>query len=308
MTKYVGSNQRLNKKSGNNIVVGIIGSLILMLGVVSVFAPQLLELIMSPSDAKLLSEYGVLLIVVGLILELIPVWSKVQQHRQQRSHSTSQQQGAISSMSVGMDTTVINYDANNTQEALFEDIDLSSAPSVDWSPLKRGGANFKTHKLVVINSDCMEFHASTGMLLFSILFAAIGGIVGTVFLISANEIIPALFGFLFVGIGIGIYYFASTPRVFDKQLGYYWKGRCKQRRVSAVKNCKDYVVLKDIYGLQIVSEYVRGDKSSYHSYELNLVLHNGQRINVVDHGSRKQINKDAEELSRFLGVPVIQQS
>ncbi|MDP6491172.1 MAG: hypothetical protein QGG69_05335 [Kiritimatiellia bacterium] len=55
---------------------------------------------------------------------------------------------------------------------------------------------------------------------------------------------------------------------------------------------------------QLLSEYCRSDKSSYYSYELNLVLQDGSRINVVDHGNKTKLREDAATLSEFLGRPV----
>ncbi len=49
---------------------------------------------------------------------------------------------------------------------------------------------------------------------------------------------------------------------------------------------------------------VSGNKSSYYSYELNLVLNDGSRINVVDHGNLKRLRSDTQTLSQFLGKPV----
>ena len=40
------------------------------------------------------------------------------------------------------------------------------------------------------------------------------------------------------------------------------------------------------------------------SYELNLVLQDGERLNVVDHGSFDVLREDAAKLGEFLGVPV----
>jgi hypothetical protein len=51
-------------------------------------------------------------------------------------------------------------------------------------------------------------------------------------------------------------------------------------------------------------EYVTGNKSSYYSYELNLVLDDGRRINVIDHGNLDRLRSDAQPLSRFLDKPV----
>jgi len=52
--------------------------------------------------------------------------------------------------------------------------------------------------------------------------------------------------------------------------------------------------------LQLLSEYVSGDKSSYYSYELNLVLDEASRINVVDHENLEQLRGDARTLAQFL--------
>ena len=49
--------------------------------------------------------------------------------------------------------------------------------------------------------------------------------------------------------------------------------------------------------------FISGSKSSYYSYELNLVLHDGSRINVVDQGNLKRLRSDANTLSQFLESP-----
>lgn len=68
---------------------------------------------------------------------------------------------------------------------------------------------------------------------------------------------------------------------------------------------KNFAGLEDIHALQLLSEYCRGGKKrSYYSYELNLVLRNGRRINVMDHGDCKKLREDAQTLSEFLDKPV----
>ena len=56
--------------------------------------------------------------------------------------------------------------------------------------------------------------------------------------------------------------------------------------------------------MQLLSKFVSGSKSSYYSYELNLVLNDGRRINVVDHGDLKRLRSDVKTLSQFLDKPV----
>ena len=60
----------------------------------------------------------------------------------------------------------------------------------------------------------------------------------------------------------------------------------------------------DIHALQILAEYVKGNKRSYYSYELNLVFRDGTRKHVIDHGDIESIRKDSEILSKFLNRPV----
>jgi hypothetical protein len=69
-------------------------------------------------------------------------------------------------------------------------------------------------------------------------------------------------------------------------------------------NPKDMCKLEDVHAIQLLREYCRGNKSSYYSYELNLVLHDGRRVNVVDHGKHSQILDEARMLSECLEVPV----
>ncbi len=62
--------------------------------------------------------------------------------------------------------------------------------------------------------------------------------------------------------------------------------------------------LDDVHSVQIISEYCRSDKSSYYSYELNLVLNDGGRINVIDHGCIRTMREDFAALAKFLNKPV----
>ena len=61
---------------------------------------------------------------------------------------------------------------------------------------------------------------------------------------------------------------------------------------------------REIHAIQLISEHVSGNKSSYYSYELNLVSRDGVRTNVVDHGKLDQVREDAKTLAEFLEVPV----
>jgi hypothetical protein len=190
----------------------------------------------------------------------------------------------------------------------------SVAEKSGWNPLKRGGTNFRTHSLTEMDYNRLQYKISPGMMIFSLLFTAIG--VGAGWFINSQLAVqysgfslgthwPVLvFGGLFTGAGLGMLYSGSKPIVFDKIRGFYWKGR-KEPNVSMKEDeLKDACRLSSIHAIQVIRERVRSDKKSYYSYEINLVKKNGDRLNVIDHAKRDVILEDAKKLSEFLGKPV----
>lgn len=188
------------------------------------------------------------------------------------------------------------------------------ALTTEWSPLKSGGTNFKTHRLKRIHAQRMEFRCSLGMLLFGgvFLLIGIGALTGCVHALihrgpvtdGAIFFILPLFGLVFGGVGFFSLRSAMVPRVFDLSHGYYCRDRRKPEQSFDVSAIRDHVRLDQIHALQLISERCSGKNSSYSSYELNLVLTDGSRLNVVDHGGRQAILRDAEALSDFLGKPL----
>jgi hypothetical protein len=188
------------------------------------------------------------------------------------------------------------------------------AMQTEWTPLKSGGSNFRTHKLVRINNDRIEFKASWGAKLFYGIFILAG--FGAMIAFSYQKIGSGDFGMnieslfpLLIGLGFSIaggamLYFGTIPIVFDKRFKSFWKGRKSPNMVYDKEELKAFIKLEDIHAIQLISEYISGKKSSYYSYELNLVLKDASRINVIDHGNDSAISSNAKVLSRFLDVPV----
>jgi hypothetical protein len=184
----------------------------------------------------------------------------------------------------------------------------------EWTPLKRGGSNFKTHKLVEINFQRVEFKPTIFTIFFSLIFFTAG--IGIAMSFGINNLkqgptfirfeylFPLLFGLVFASIGVFLFMFFSKPIVFDKTFGYFWKGRKEPAQIYDQGRKKKSVLLSEIHALQIISEYVSTSKNSYRSYELNLVLSDGSRVNVIDHGKLESIRDDAQKLSAFLGVTI----
>jgi hypothetical protein len=180
----------------------------------------------------------------------------------------------------------------------------------EWTPAKGGGASFQTHRLVEIDMHRTEFRASAGMVVFSLVFMLIG-LGAMAIMVVANQddsplalLIPVLVGLVFAGIGGGMLYFGLAPIVFDKRRGEYWKGRTAPYEAANREGLKHYTELDGIRALQIIKERCTSKNSSYYSYELNLVLEDGRRLNVVDHGNLERLREDARRLGAFLGKPV----
>jgi hypothetical protein len=181
------------------------------------------------------------------------------------------------------------------------------ALKTEWTPASKGGANFRTHKLIQIDFSRVEFQASVGAKIFYSIFLVMGLALAAAFGLadrSEDTVIPVLFGLMFAAIGILLMYSGTTPIVFDKTQGYFWKGRKSPQDVVDFRTLKKAAPLDQIHALQLVAEYVRGNKTSYYSYELNLVLEDARRITVIDHGNLPRIRDDTQKLSEFLGKPV----
>lgn len=180
-----------------------------------------------------------------------------------------------------------------------------------WTGAVSGGANFRTFKLVQVNPGRVVFRTTFGAVVFALIFLFAG--LGLVVLIIWDATLSAFTTEAFVAIGLGsiflclgsyLLYRQMLPIVFDKREGLFWKKRKKTTGMSVDDATENGVHLEHIHALQIVAEFISGKNGNYYSFELNLVLKNGKRINVVDHGNKTKIDKDAKLLSEFLNIPV----
>jgi len=182
--------------------------------------------------------------------------------------------------------------------------------AVNKYPLKPGGASFRTHKLVQVSSSKIVYQLSIYAIIFCSIFIFVGIGISLFFgfykKIQITDIenfenwISFVIGLVFMITGFVILYLTGKPRVFDKTSGYFYKSFTSNNK----KDNKNVVHLKTIVALQIIGEYIDSDNGGYKSFELNLVLDNSKRINVVDHGKLKSIIKDAKILSEFLNTPI----
>jgi hypothetical protein len=129
------------------------------------------------------------------------------------------------------------------------------------------------------------------------LVVALVGVVSPVAPVT-SVIAFGLAGLLFAGAGAYMLWSGTQPIVFDRAQGLFWKGWSAPQPGAGLR-----VELTAIHALQIISEYC-GGKTRFYSYELNLVLKDGERVNVVDHGDMKRLRAEGATLARYLGVPL----
>jgi len=89
---------------------------------------------------------------------------------------------------------------------------------------------------------------------------------------------------VFLAIGLGLLWsFRRRESCFDRVAGQFSQG-------GKVYN------LRDLHAIQLIRDNVGGHQSSYNSYELNLVCHDAQRLNVTDHGALWPLRETALKL------------
>ena len=180
------------------------------------------------------------------------------------------------------------------------------AMETEWCPLVIGGSSACTHR-VVHRHGTVVVRPSLTLTMFCGLLIAIG--VTAPFILpeilmdqqadttrSMHTLAPLIF-FLFVPIGVSLLQWGTRKiMIFNKAKGIL------ERRDT----CCD---INTVYAIQILREHCvtdanEGGVADYFSYEINLVLNTGERINVVDHGFLRFIRRDARLLAKYLEVPL----
>lgn len=183
------------------------------------------------------------------------------------------------------------------------------AGRVAWSSKSRSTSGMRTHKLVARGRDRMKFRATAQILALG-LGLTVPPIYVSLCLLPAHGLAvwfwcSLLFCFPLCLIGVLVLRSNLRSTVFCKRSGRFWRGGRRPGEGLAAGSASGS--LEGIHALQLLSVDQEGSEAgdrSWVSYELNLVLHGGSRVNVIAHGRRDSLRADAERLAVFLGVPV----
>ena len=206
------------------------------------------------------------------------------------------------------------------------DSNKKSNIKIDQTPLKRNVGGFVTHRLKEVSPSRYEFKPIFGavlemfyiafafMVFFLLIFYVYRKILEIQTPISFNfienpiMIIPIFIIFIYVADFIKISLSIFKPLVFDKKAGLFWKGFRQPNIIYGGDKNGEIVQLEKIQGLQIIKKDFQRKSVSFVGYELNLVLNNSERMNIVGHGNLKKIREDAQKLGQFLNVPVLDEA
>ncbi|WP_395373690.1 hypothetical protein [Marinicella sp. W31] len=213
-----------------------------------------------------------------------------------------------------------------------------SKNSVSWRPLKRGGTSWRTHKIKqqaeILKVIPTKSEQLIGWIILLVALAALFGLVP--YLFSHEKTTLAIFTLIAAPLfGLMGYAMAKSVKTltFDLFQGVYFQGK-QQDPIEASLNQppkkpffrmteygddtdirqQAHGRLRDIVALQIIEETISNRRHGTHgvgnrnrqftSYELNLVLQDGKRLNVMDHGSWTKFEEDCEQISQFLQLPI----
>ena len=184
------------------------------------------------------------------------------------------------------------------------------------TPLKRSTASFQDAKLSFSDSWVKITPHAANYLFFGIFL-----VVGLAVIIlsqtgmgnndTPDKIFAIIFGGFFGIIGLsGMFYpkFSAKAEIDLLNKKFYPKG--KRKFLSTINPQEELEIpLERFKFLRILTKTGRHSKGgTYHCYELNLVIDDDHRYNLLNHGKEKKLLQDAQKLSEILNLPLLNEN
>lgn len=200
---------------------------------------------------------------------------------------------------------------HNDTRLSFHHIEDPYARDIEWTTISKKRNKKPWRKLVKLNFRRIEYQQTWEAYLLEYWFFPI--IVFFIYLSWESTIIE-LGGQFKMGTVIvsllsfvaALLYHSMKPKIFDKNFGYYWHSY-KKPRFSLFNPSDKHIKLNEIHAIQLIPRYnepPKGGGWSYYNFELNIILLDKRRMNVICHKDLRQIRQDATILSDFLDVPI----
>lgn len=196
------------------------------------------------------------------------------------------------------------------------------AQRTSWVGINNGGT-MCSHRLIQTASGRFEFRATKSYKSLYLAFLCIGATlvlftfsnIGKYGLYSSNTATGLIIGSGFMIFGACSLAGLRRPvAVFDMASCRFWR-RKESGGAATTTEASGFIRLQDVYALQIIPVYQStfqegsvltqfGKMQLMYGYELNLVLKNGEKVCVVNHGDRNKLCEDAAIISKVIGKPV----
>jgi hypothetical protein len=166
----------------------------------------------------------------------------------------------------------------------------------DWTPLRPGGTAYSTHRLVATNRGLVFARSwrNWAWTLGGLLFAASLTAAGVLSLLRGSF----LGGFIVLPLGM-LLVTGALMGLWSRAVRFE-----AEQRTVAIGGRR--VPFSEVFAVQLLGERVREEEApDFDSYELNLVLRDGTRLNVVDHANRGQLEQEAQQLARLIDCQVL---
>ncbi len=189
------------------------------------------------------------------------------------------------------------------------------ALQTEWTPIARNSGS-RLKRFVQAGPNLFRTKPTPAGVVFSlgffVLFGGMGLVLLLLFLLSLSHAsnFPGNLALLFFGLLVTIpsflpFYFTYKPMEFNKMAGHLRIGF--QIPLLARRTLKTYP-LESIRAVQAIkgkwSSSRRRNNSEHPNYEMNLVLENGDRINLLSNTHAEAIKVEARQLSEFLEIPI----
>lgn len=202
------------------------------------------------------------------------------------------------------------YKTDDNQGERARQFGDSFADNIDWHPLTPGGSTYQTHTLERTSEDTLILHPVKSLRWapwFVLGFIPIAGGIPFAFftplislpILVACALVLSIVAWRLLQQQLKTHQFNTTE-------GSIWTGTSTTASIAKATQRPDYLSLSDVHALQIVCEYVKSNDLSgpFLSYELNLVLNDKNRRNLMDHHDLSDLRHDAQQLADALKVPL----
>lgn len=196
-------------------------------------------------------------------------------------------------------------------------LDDPLALEIKWTAAHPHSQSFVSHQLLKVNARLLRYKPTKMYLFTRMIFVVvgIGALFATIYGYLTDGLdlkaVAALSVFALAFLGLGFYFLneALLPINFDRNRQYYWRDKKSPTEAISKSDLKQFARFDDIHAIQLLKKVVRNRNSKGHTskttcYELNFVLKDGERLDVVCFGKADVLRKDARTLARFMDIPI----